>query len=361
LRDPGTEDIAEFRSQLLAWFSSYRRELPWREGRDPYLIWLSEIMLQQTRVSQMLPYFERFTRLFPDVHALANASRNDVLMAWEGLGYYSRARNRHDAARKISEAGGDFPDTYEGLLALKGVGPYTAAAVSSIAFGKPHAVVDGNVIRVVSRLSGFEDDVSTGPAKRFIQELADQLIDPVQPGDFNQAMMELGSLVCKPVNPHCGECPVQPFCVAAKTARTDTIPYKAPGKKVPHHQIVAGVCRDEDNRLLIALRPEDKMLGGLWEFPGGKVEPGETQEEALIRELSEELGVMVSVGEKITEIRHAYSHFKITMHAYECRIVPGEPEPEPKASKMVKWIYPHQLADYPFPKANRKLTEMLVP
>lgn len=318
-------------------------------------------MLQQTRVDQAAPYYHRFLERFPTIESLAQADRHDVLMAWEGLGYYSRARNLQDAARQISDSHeGVFPDTYDAIIALKGIGPYTAAAVSSIAFGLPHAVVDGNVIRVISRLFGIRDDVSKNGTKNEIQQIANLLLDQKRPGDFNQAVMELGATVCTPKNPVCMMCPVSTNCVAFRTAETDSLPYKAPKKKVPHHQIVVGVCRDEENNMLIALRPEDMMLGGLWEFPGGKVEKGETKEQALVRELREELGVMVSVAEKITEIKHAYSHFKITLSAYECRIEPDQPEPKPRASKVIKWIQPQELKDYPFPKANRKLTELLI-
>ncbi len=318
-------------------------------------------MLQQTRVDQATPYYHRFLKRFPTVKDLAKAERHDVLMAWEGLGYYSRARNLQDAAKQvIDEFDGVFPETYDGIIALKGIGPYTAAAVSSIAFGLPHAVVDGNVIRVISRLFGIRDDVGKTGTKNEIQQLADQLLDQERPGDFNQAVMELGATVCTPKNPVCMMCPVSTSCVAFRTAETDSLPYKAPKKKVPHHQIVVGVCRDDEGRMLIALRPEDKMLGGLWEFPGGKVEQSESKEQALQRELREELGVMVSVGEKITEIKHAYSHFKITLNAYECRIEPDQPEPKPKASKELKWIQPEELTDHPFPKANRKLTMLLL-
>ncbi len=315
-------------------------------------------MLQQTRVDQALPYFRRFMELFPDIRSLAEADRQDVLKAWEGLGYYSRARNMHDAAKSIMEKyDGVFPSEMDEIRNLKGVGPYTSAAIGSIAFGHPVGVMDGNVIRVFSRYTGISEDVSSGRVKKEIQELADYFVDPGQPGDFNQALMELGATVCTPKNPGCTACPVSVNCVAYNTAQTDSLPYKAPKKKVPHHQIVAGICRDDEGRLLIALRPEDKMLGGLWEFPGGKAEPGETLKDALKRELKEELGVQTETGIKLTEIKHAYSHFKITLHAFMCRITKGTPSP--KASSELRWIRPEELTDYPFPRANRKLTEKL--
>lgn len=316
-------------------------------------------MLQQTRVDQAKPYYLNFIEQFPTVYDLAEADQQQVLMAWEGLGYYSRARNMHDAAKTVvSKFGGAIPSDRKSLLTLKGVGPYTAAAVLSIAFDKPHAVVDGNVIRVLSRFFGIEDDIRSGKTRRYIQKLADELIDRSHPGDFNQALMELGATVCTPSNPDCAECPLQSRCFAARQLKTDVIPYKSPASKKPHHQIGAGIIRDNDGKVLIALRPEKAMLGGLWEFPGGKKKKGESIETTVQRELKEELGVQVQVKERLMKLNHAYSHFSITLHAFFCRIEKGVPEP--KSSQQVKWVSIAELADYPFPKANRELTKKLM-
>lgn len=350
-----------FAAPLLSWYDQNKREMPWRDCGDPYRIWVSEIMLQQTRVDQATPYYERFMARFPTVEALARADRHDVLMAWEGLGYYSRARNLHAAAQTVlEEHGGVFPQTYDEIRVLKGIGPYTAAAVASIAFGLPYAVMDGNVIRVLSRYAGIQEDVSLPATKSRIQQLADQLLDPQRPGDFNQAVMELGATVCTPKSPDCNGCPLQQSCSASLTGKTAEIPYKAPKQKIPHHEIVVGICKDENGNILIAQRPDDKMLGGLWEFPGGKVEKGETRTGALIRELKEELGVEIVPEQHLIEVRHAYTHFKITLNAWICRISPGQPAPKPKASKQLRWIQKSELHDYPFPKANRKVTEALI-
>lgn len=348
-----------FQRLLLNWYQEHKRDLPWRNTSDPYAIWVSEIMLQQTRVDQALPYYNRWMDAFPDIKSLALANRHHVLMLWEGLGYYSRARNMHDASKMIwKELNGVFPTNYDALLKIKGIGPYTAAAISSIAFNQPKAVVDGNVIRVISRWSGIEGDVSKTSVVKEIQILADTLIDASEPGEFNQAMMELGATLCTPKNPKCNLCPVAFSCIATQTAKTSIIPYKAPKKKIPHHHIVVGVCADTSGNLLIALRPEEKMLGGLWEFPGGKVESGESLHDALKRELLEELSVEISIHPiKLSEIKHTYSHFKITLHAFYCFITSGEPIP--KASKILKWIKPEELDNHPFPKANRTLTEIL--
>lgn len=333
--------------------------MPWRDCGDPYKIWLSEIMLQQTRVDQATPYFERFIDRFPTVYDLAEADQQEVLKVWEGLGYYSRARNLHAAAKLVvEEFDGQVPDTWKEINKLKGVGPYTASAVLSIAFRKKHAVVDGNVIRVLSRYYGIEENVRSTKTKNLIQEYADELISDERPGDFNQALMELGATVCTPSNPDCETCALREDCVAFKTARTDEIPYKSKKKKRPHHHIGVGIIMDPDDNVLIALRPDEAMLGGLWEFPGGKQKEKETIEETVRRELHEELGVEVTVTRPFMKLDHAYSHFKITMHAYLCELLEGTPEPN--SSQEVRWIGIEELEDYPFPKANRRLTEKLM-
>ncbi len=333
--------------------------MPWRDCGDPYKIWISEIMLQQTRVDQATPYFNRFMERFPTVESLAKADQQEVLKVWEGLGYYSRARHLHDASKLVTEKfNGTVPDNWDNITELKGVGPYTASAILSIAYQKQYAVVDGNVIRVLSRYLGIEDDVRKTATKNAIQEAADERIPADRPGDFNQAVMELGATICTPSNPDCEQCPLQAGCRAYKQVKTEEIPYKSPAKKRPHHQIGVGIIMNEDEEVLIALRPEDAMLGGMWEFPGGKQEEDEDMEDTVARELHEELGVEVAVTKPFMKLDHAYSHFKITMHAYLCELVAGKPEP--KSSQEVRWISIDELEDYPFPKANRKLTEKLM-
>lgn len=315
-------------------------------------------MLQQTRVDTVIPYYHRFLEKFPTVYDLAEADQQKVLKVWEGLGYYSRGRNLHQAAKMVVEKfDGELPSTYEEITSLKGIGPYTASAILSIAFQKKYAVVDGNVIRVLSRFYGIEDDIRKSATKKTIQTFADELIPENHPGDFNQAVMELGATVCTPKNPECTVCPVSPECVAANSAQTDVIPYKSQAKKIPHHQIAVGLILNQTNELLIALRPNDSMLGGLWEFPGGKKENGETLQETVTRELKEELGVDVEVFSKFQELKHAYSHFKITLHAFWCRILNGTPQP--RSSQEIKWVSLDKIDKYPFPKANKTLIEGL--
>jgi A/G-specific adenine glycosylase len=347
-----------FRYRLLEWYGRCRRPLRWRDTRDPYCIWVSEIMLQQTRVAQMDQYFARFVECFPTVEQLAAASEDEVLKAWEGLGYYSRARRLHQAARCIVEVhGGKLPDTYEGLLALPGIGQYTAAAVSSIAFDRDHPVLDGNVVRVLCRLLRIETDPARTPVKNRLIAAAENLLARGQAGDFNQAMMELGAQVCTPRRPQCPACPVRRWCRAsAELEDPSRLPVRPPSKEKPHYQVAAGLIW-KDDKLLIAQRPAGGMLGGLWEFPGGKQEPGETLPECLQRELREELGIEVEVGEHLVSVDHAYSHFRITLHAFAARYVGGEPQALGCAAWC--WVGIEELAAFAFPRADRRIIESL--
>jgi A/G-specific adenine glycosylase len=347
-----------FSNALLDWYHPNKRDMPWRHTDDPYRIWISEIMLQQTRVDTVIPYYYRFLEAFPTVYDLAKAEQQEVLKCWEGLGYYSRGRNLHQAAKTITESfDGTLPSTCKELTSLKGIGPYTASAILSIAFGKKYAVVDGNVLRVITRYFGIHDDIRKSGTKKQVQKYVDDLIPDDCPGDFNQAIMELGAIVCTPQNPRCDVCPVSKNCAAFNRVETDQIPYKSPAKKIPHHQIAVGLILNGSNELLIALRPNDRMLGGLWEFPGGKKEKNETLKETVARELKEELGVEVQVFQKFRDLKHAYSHFRITLHAYWCRISEGIPAP--KSSQKLKWISLGQISELPFPKANKTLIEDL--
>ena len=343
---------------LATWFSAHARDLPWRRTKTPYTTYLSEILLQQTRVDQGLPYYERFVSLFPDIQALAAAPRDDVLKAWEGLGYYSRARNLHDAAGQIVEQyDGRIPDSEADLKSLPGIGDYTAAAILSIAFGKSYGVVDGNVIRVLSRLTAFGQDVSLPTSKRALQQMATHLLPAENPGGHNEAMMELGALVCTPRSPNCETCPVATYCLAHAAGHEERYPIKKKKKPVPHFDIAVGVVTSDTNQLLIQQRLDSEMLGGLWEFPGGKQEGPESLMDTCARELREELGVVVSVGEPLAPVRHAYSHFKITLHAFHCTIESGTPVSD--AGRTLLWVTKDEMTEYAFPKANRMLFDEL--
>lgn len=348
-----------FRHDLAAWYRHAARVMPWRRTTDPYRIWISEVMLQQTRVDQAQPYYERFTEAFPTVERLAAAPLDEVLLRWEGLGYYARARHLHRAAQVIVEDfGGRLPETYDAIRRLPGVGPYTAAAVLSIAFGQPHAVLDGNVARVLSRAFTIGDDVKRTSTRRRLQALADRLIPPSDPGDFNQAMMELGATVCTPRAPACPGCPVRPVCGAYAEGRPEAYPVTSKKPPVPHYDVAVGIVFNEQGEVLIQRRKEGGLLGGLWEFPGGKREEGEALEAACARELREELGIGAEVEAPLTRIDHAYSHFKVTLHAFRCRVLHGTPAS--REGQPIRWTRPDCLGQYAFPRANRRLIEHLI-
>jgi len=353
--------IAEFPSRtLLSWYQEHGRDLPWRQTKDPYAIWVSEIMCQQTRVDTVTGYYQRWLQAFPTLQALAEASEHDVLKCWEGLGYYRRARHLHQSAKWVVEHfDGVFPNDLSSILSLKGIGGYTSAAIGSIAFSIAKGVVDGNVLRVATRYLGVEDDIRKATTHRQIQSWMDSIIDPHRPGDFNQAMMELGATVCSPTKPTCENCPLSAQCIAFATARTSSIPYKSPAKKVPHYSIGVAVIKNDQGDVLIGRRRSDQMLGGLWEFPGGKQEVDETIQETVKREILEELGLDIEVMGSMLDVPHAYSHFKVTLHVYECRLVTKDQEAVAHVHQELRWVPPHELDDYPFPKANKTIVESL--
>ena len=311
------------------------------------------MMLQQTQVETVIPYFERFLARFPTIDDLAAAPIGDVLKLWEGLGYYARARNLHKAAQVIvNERHGEWPRTVEGLLNLPGIGRYSAGAIASLAFDVDAPVLDGNVIRVLCRVFAVERDPKDAKVREELWQLAEELLPHppapspdsrstnqergnslsplplgeglgVRSGEFNEALMELGALICTPRNPKCEVCPLAKLCAAKKRNLQDQLPLKTKRKPLPHFDVTAAVIR-KNGRLLIAQRPFGGRLGGLWEFPGGKVEAGETLKQCLRREIKEELGVRIKVGKPIISIEHAYTHFKITLHAFECELVSGK-------------------------------------
>lgn len=348
-----------FRQDLLDWYDDNKRSMPWRETSDPYQTWVAEIMLQQTRVDTVRDYYPRFLEAFPTVDALAAAERDEVLKHWEGLGFYARARHLHEAAQYVvDEHDGAVPDTMDAIRDLKGIGPYTAAAVLSIAYQKPHAVLDGNVKRVLTRVFAVEEDATSTATERELRRLANDLLDADQPGDFNQAMMELGALVCTPSTPLCDRCPLQDVCRAHEAGTEEDYPVTPESEPVPHHDIAVGLVFNEDgDQLLIQRRPDEGLLGGLWEFPGGKQEDGESIETACRREVKEELGISVAVTDHFYTLSHAYSHFKITLHAFRCRIEDGSPEA--REGQPFRWVDLNDLDDYAFPRANRRLIEEL--
>ena len=348
---------------LLTWYDIEARDLPWRQTEDPYAIWVSEIMLQQTRVEVVLSYYARFLERFPTIEALASATIDGVLKAWEGLGYYRRAHNLHRAAKVvIEEHGGRVPTSGKKLRALPGIGAYTAGAIASIAFGLDKPVLDGNVIRVLSRLFCIGGDPTLSKTRKALLREAASLIPRGDASRFNQALMDLGAQICLPRSPRCHACPVAAHCDAHHTGREVLFPQRRARKRIPHVDIVSGVVWDDrpfspGSKHLIAKRNEDDMLGGLWEFPGGRVEEGETFEEALVRELREELAIDVEVIGPFIHLNHSYTHFRITLYVYHCRHVAGEPQ----AIECADWTWarPAELESYAFPTADRRILAAL--
>lgn len=339
-----------WRHALLAWFDEHQRDMPWRSNPLPYNVWVSEIMLQQTQVDTVIPYFNRFLASFPTVQDLAQAPLDDVLKHWEGLGYYSRARNLHKAAKLVSEdLKGTLPSDYKELQKVPGIGPYCAAAITSIAFGNPVPVVDGNVFRVFTRFWGIYEDIKLPATRNMLFDRLSPEIQDVNPSSFNQGIMELGALICSPKQPKCDQCPLSSDCFALKTNTIDDLPVKTKAKPVPHYNIAVGVIW-KDGKILIGKRKADQMLGGLWEFPGGKQKETEFLQETVIREIKEETDLTVSIEKQYCSIKHAYSHFKITLHVFKCNYESGTAKSN--TTDEIKWIQLNDIDTYAFPKAN---------
>ncbi len=344
---------------MLRWFRDNRRDLPWRRSYDPYRVWISEIMLQQTRVQTVLPYYERWMERFPHVRSVALAPEEDLLRCWEGLGYYSRARNVHRTSKILVEAyGGEFPRDYDSVRRLPGIGAYTAGALMSIAFNEDFPVVDGNVKRVFHRVFNLGNGRGAHESDRTYWALAAELLPRGQARDFNQALMELGALVCLPSNPSCPRCPLEGFCASLGAGAVHEKPPRTRKKTSAIEVSVGLLFRGEE--VFIQKRPPEGLMPNLWEFPGGKIRDDETPEEALVREFREELNLGVRCLDPVAVIRHAYTSFRVILHAYRCALREGGQEPVLRAAVEARWVGLPQLDDYAFPAANRKLIEILV-
>ncbi len=351
------KQYAQIRTALLGWFAENAQDLPWRRTKNPYAIWVSEIMLQQTQVQTVVPYYQRFLSRFPTVAHLVCARLDTVMKQWEGLGYYSRARNLHQAAKQIvTHFGGHLPATREELLTLPGIGRYTAGAIASIAFGKREPLVDGNVTRVLCRVFRIKGSPKDSAIQKRIWSLAEDLVPEGHAGQFNQALMELGREVCRPRNPDCETCPLNRLCEARLRGEQNSLPLRTRKKPLPFHTVAVGVIYRK-SRILIDQRKPAGLLGGLWEFPGGKKRHDESLTAALRREVREELAITVRVGRLLTVVDHTYSHFRVRIHAFECTYVSGVPRC--LACADFKWVRPGDLGRYAFPAANRKIIKTL--
>ena len=364
------EKILSFRQKLLAWYDENKRDLPWRRSKNPYHIWVSEIMLQQTRVDTVIPYYKRFLDWFPSVVALANASEERLLKAWEGLGYYSRVRNMQVAAQQImNEFNGEFPSTYEGIASLKGIGPYTAGAISSIAFNLPQPAVDGNVMRVLARLFEVNHDIGNPSNRKIFQAMMEILIDPDRPGDFNQALMDLGSDIEAPVNPRPQDSPIKEFSSAYQHGTMDRYPIKAPKKKPIPIYLNALVVSNEKGQFLLEKNESEKLLAGFWHFP--LIEVNEFSEQThdldLFSQVAEpilEMGPSPQASFEqdydldvnwldvsFEEVKHVFSHRK-----WHIQLIAGQvSENKDYTDREVLWLTPEEFSLYPLAKPQQKI------
>ena len=364
------DKILSFRQKLLAWYDENKRDLPWRRSKNPYHIWVSEIMLQQTRVDTVIPYYERFLDWFPTVESLANAPEERLLKAWEGLGYYSRVRNMQTAAQQImSEFEGKFPSTYEGISSLKGIGPYTAGAISSIAFNLPQPAVDGNVMRVLARLFEVNHDIGNPSNRKIFQAMMEVLIDPDRPGDFNQALMDLGSDIEAPVNPRPEESPVKEFSATYQHGTMDRYPIKAPKKKPIPIYLKALVVQNNQGQFLLEKNESEKLLAGFWHFPLIEVDEfsDQNQDLDLFSQVAEpilQLGPSPQESFeqdydlevdwqdlRFEEVKHIFSHRK-----WHIQIIAGRvTETQEYADREVLWLSPEEFINYPLAKPQQKI------
>ncbi len=344
---------------LLDWFHIHKKPLPWRENNEPYRIWVSEVMLQQTQRDRVGAYFLRFLARYPDVASLAAAEEDELLKLWEGLGYYSRARNLRKAARIIlEEHGGAFPRRREDALALPGVGRYTAGAVLSIAHNLPEPIVDANVERVFARVFDLDAPVKDKGVRNFLWDKARELIPEGRAREFNQAVMELGSLICLSRKPRCDVCPIQPHCEAHRLDIVLERPVPAKAKEFIPLEVATGVLVHQ-GRVFVQKRPAEGVWAGLWEFPGGRIEPGESPEQAVAREYMEETELAVTGLEKIAVVRHGYTKYRVALHCYFCALADARREPVLHAAQESRWVAPGELAGLALPAGHRKLLDIL--
>ncbi len=341
--------------RLLRWFKREQRDLPWRREVTPYRVWISEIMLQQTQIDRVIRYFQNWMVNFPSIQTVAEAEQDKLFKAWEGLGYYSRVKHIQKTSRILMQANqGQLPDSHAELLQLPGIGEYTAGAIMSLAFNAPYPAVDGNVERVFARLFDVSSPVKSPENRAFIREQIRAMIPEKQARPFNQALMELGALICRPHNPECTGCPCPPSCRSLRKGTVHERPVRQKRPPATPIQVAAGVLMHQ-GRVFIQKRPATGLMANLWEFPGGKIKPGETPQKALKREFQEELELIVEVEKAIMLIRHGYTSFKVTLHTFWCRLTPTDQSPVLRFAVDGRWVLPGDVQNFPFPSADKKL------
>jgi A/G-specific adenine glycosylase len=339
--------MTDFSRQILTWYARHKRKLPWRGYRDPYAIWISEVMLQQTQVVTVIPYFKRWMKRFPTVRDLAAASEQEVLAVWEGLGYYARARNLHRAAQLVvTEFGGQLPREDKALRRLPGIGRYAAAAIASIAFGLDEAALDGNVRRVFARAFNVSTLANSTAGESILWSLAGEHLPKGRAGEYNQALMDLGSTICLPKNPLCPRCPIRAICQACALGIQEQRPKMKPKVAIPTRIFSAAIITRK-GKVLLARRPSKGLLGGMWEFPNGLVDENPAGD--LITALEERYHLRARPESELGHLRHAYTHFKLTEHIFLCTLKDGE------ISENLRWVSKSELSNYPMGRVDRQI------
>lgn len=362
---PHPRTVVAIRSRLLAWFRDHQRDLPWRRRPEPYAVWVSEMMLQQTQVATVIPYFDRWMQKYPTVLDLAKANEAQVLHSWQGLGYYRRARALHAGAKVVaSEHGGVVPRDVDGLRALPGIGAYTAGAIASIAYQLPTPIVDGNVIRVLCRLFAQRGDPAKAPLKKSVWEWAGALVPESDPSAFNQGMMELGALLCKPQSPRCGSCPLRSVCRARRLGIAEELPEISKAVALTSVVAAAAIVR-RGSSVLVAKRADDaSRWAGLWEFPQSEVRDDERSDDAAARAVKQATGLVVRSGALEAELRHGVTRFRITLRAYACSLAPrsracASAPANPAVGAEFRWLLPATLEDLPMSAPHRRLARKI--
>ena len=346
-------NIKYFSNSLLNWYDSNSRDLPWRKTNNLYKIWLSEVMLQQTRVNTVIPYYLKWVNKYKSIKSVSEADEQKLLKLWEGLGFYSRCRNFHKACKIIAnDYDGEIFSDYQKFRSLPGVGDYIASAVFSIGLKQTYPAIDGNVKRVMARVLRIKN--ITKRNKKRIRDTLIKWMDPERPGDINEALMDLANKICRVDHAHCSTCPINKICMAKKMSIPELYPIRVKKNVIPHKEIVAGIIWKRE-KFLITKRKENELLGGLWELPSGEIEFSETPLGALRRHIKEECKIDINIGKKVGYVKHAYSHFKITLTLYQCK-AQGHVK---IAEKEHKWITPIEVNNFPFPKSNHKLFNIL--